>query len=570
MPRKINAKWFKSGIPLKPRQPYTEFNVSVPNTLFISAMGRAECRRADGSLVTLPTRHCLLALVALSTQPMSRAELGSILWPLADPREQRNNLRSALPHLRRALPTNGLLEQGDVLKLKPGLVVVDAWAVTGHEDFAGDFLPGFEQDWAIEQRLEIRQVAYESALECARDYWAKGNLEQALKLAKRAVEIDPLQDEAAEVRVTLLEKLGQRAASLTIADAHRSKVLRELGSVSHVRPSIDTRESHPLIAAAEWLLEFNPENLISLLASTHHEWLALPVRAALEIHERALATTTGGNATDRNFLEAQRIVLLVQAGQLGAHRQRAEAALQSALTNGEHLTATRLAGALSYGYLSIGGFGQSLQYAELAAATSEKVADPLTRFESQYLHTIISAHVGNTEESTAKTLDHLQRIDEVPSEMVRAGICVSSIESLITCGKVDQASRQLEHARRVFSAAGVTRHVAWVHLSNALICSATGDHAAACASIQETVNLGWRTAGHSAISMAEDRLAQTYCNMRRYELAAEAFVRSARFRQKLGTVPSVLERAVIERTKATLFENLGEPALRKLAAMQAS
>lgn len=544
--------------------------MNVPNTLFISAMGRAECRRADGSTVTLPTRHSLLALIVLSIQPCSRAELAAIVWPFSDPIAQRNSLRSALPHLRRVLPADGLLEEGDFLKLSPGLVEVDAWAVSGHDDFEGDFLPGFEQDWVIERRLEVRQLAYDSALESARHYAAEGNLESALRLAKRAVEIDPLQDEAAELRVTLLETLGRRGTSLTVADAHRIKVLRELGSVSHVRPSVHPKESHPLIDAAEWLLEFNPENLISLLASTHHEWLALPVRAALEIHERALQATTGGNAADRNFVQAQRIVLLVQAGQLGEHRPGAEAALQSALESGEHLIAARLAGALSYGYLSLGAFGQSLRYAEVAVAAAEKLSDPLMRFETEYLHTIISGHAGKIEESTAKTLHWLERADEVPSEMVRAGIYASSVEALLSVGKVDQASRQLEHARRVFSVAGATRHVAWVHLSNSLICTAVGDHAGACASIQETLKIGWRFAGHSAISMAEDRLAQSYCAMRRYDLGAEALVRSARFRQKLGTVPSVPEQMLIDQTKSILFEKLGESAVRKLAATQAS
>lgn len=505
----------------------------------------------------------MLALVILSRESCSRTKLAELLWPQAPEDSRRANLRSLLPKLRSALGESLMVSEHQIA-VEAGAVAVDAWQLDDEQEYSGDFMPGFEQDWVIDERLRLRQVAYESAVLKTRQSMADAQFESALGMAQRAIEIDALQDEAVGLRVRCLEMLGQRERAISTVDDHRRRVLSSLGSLPQVGHASEAKEGHPLLDAAEWMLTFNPQRLPSFLAATHNEWLSLPVQPALDVHDRALALMPASDNAEMQFVQAMRIVLLVQAGRLGANRSDAEAALLRSIEAGEFLTAARLAGALSYGYLSLGDFARSKGYAERAVAYASQVSDPVFRYEIEYLHTIIVGHAGDGSEYRGRMKTWIDEIDNAPSEMLRAGVQISSVEVLVQSGQIDKASRYVERARRVFSSAGSARNLAWAHMSESMICDAIGDRAGAREALLRVLDIGTATAGHSAISMAEDRLAQVYCAMGEFDLSAEAYGRSALLRKKLGTVPSVAERPIVEQTRARLRAKMGDHKLQQI------
>lgn len=58
-----------------------------------------------------------------------------------------------------------------------------------------------------------------------------------------------------------------------------------MGTVSNIGPEVSTYESHPLLTAAEWLLDRNPADALSMLVATQSQWLSMPVEAARDFHQ---------------------------------------------------------------------------------------------------------------------------------------------------------------------------------------------------------------------------------------------------------------------------------------------
>lgn len=527
----------------------------------LSLLGRTLATRADGTPLRFPTRHAILALAVLSSGKLRRDELAAILWPEASPESRAKRLRSLLPHLRRALGPN-LCEVDDQVSIVPGSIVADAWQMTNHADYAGDFMPRLDQDWVIDRRLELRESACQSAVDEASAAWSAGREPEALRLIARAVEIDPLHEQANELRIAWLEQAGHRSQSIRIADEHRRRVLHDLGTLPAAREPQAPTQTHPLVTAANWLLDSNPHDLAPMLIATQNEWLSLPVQQALDIHERALIWISENDGSTKKIVEAQRIGLMVQAGQLHQNMPAAEQALIEAEAAGEVKIAAHLAMALSYGCLSNGDFLRAIRFGKRSVTAADKTSDPVTKWSCKYNLAIIQGHSGEPDSSNAKTVDFASRADDSPSELLRAGVLISSIDAQLAVGNTEAACRQLELGRRIFSMLGPHRHEAWILISEARLHSAIGDYSAARESLETASKIGWRIAGHSAMAMASDQLGKTWCMLGQYDLAVQSVARSRRLRTHFRTVPSLCERPVIEQTHVALRENLGETKAR--------
>lgn len=197
----------------------------------------------------------LLAWLALEG-PQTRRRAAAWLWPDVDEDRARGNLRQRLFRLRRA-GVAGLSNGTALLQLPPGLTTdLDqglAHAVDTPERGVPELLAGLHFDdapecseWLERQRQRWQQRLQSALAERADGYEAQRDYIAALPLARRILELAPL-EERAHARLMRLHYLsGDRVAALA---AHRrccDLLQRELG----VEPGSDIAALHRLLELA--------------------------------------------------------------------------------------------------------------------------------------------------------------------------------------------------------------------------------------------------------------------------------------------------------------------------------
>ncbi|WP_110885852.1 ATP-binding protein [Deinococcus yavapaiensis] len=186
----------------------------------------------------------LLAYLALEGRA-SRALLAELLWPDTPSGAARNNLVHVLRRLKEASGVD-LVEAGEVLSLGAD-VRVDVLDVlsSGGEHVEGgglldgaalDDLPDFSE-WLLAKREELDVVRTRMRQETVEALLARGETSEAVELAERWMDADPLAEDAHRALMRAHYDLGDRPAALRAY--HRCKMLlrRELG----VDPSPETQ-----------------------------------------------------------------------------------------------------------------------------------------------------------------------------------------------------------------------------------------------------------------------------------------------------------------------------------------
>ena len=192
----------------------------------------------------------LAYLVFARNQTAGREHLATLLWGEGDDRQARHNLRQALVYLRRDLGGSDVLEvDGDLVRLKPGSVLVDALEVErlassmDLDDLAhagalyqGELMSGFRIESApFEEWLERERRRFEAigtgALEryaAAADAAGQGN--EALSVAERLLAQDPLREDWQRLVLAMLARHRGRGEALARAKAFAELIQRELGA----------------------------------------------------------------------------------------------------------------------------------------------------------------------------------------------------------------------------------------------------------------------------------------------------------------------------------------------------
>jgi len=131
-------------------------------------------------LTRLHSRAAVLLLARLALRPgrdHGREELAALLWPEADGVTGLARLRQTLSTLRATLERRGglapvrplLAADRRVLRLVPGALACDVWpfeqacaagdAAAAQRLYAGELLPGFADEWVVEERLRLQALA---------------------------------------------------------------------------------------------------------------------------------------------------------------------------------------------------------------------------------------------------------------------------------------------------------------------------------------------------------------------------------------------------------------------------
>jgi DNA-binding SARP family transcriptional activator len=202
----------------------------------------------------------LVAYLALQERPVPRRQVAGILWPDIDDERSGAALRSTLWRSRRcgALVT----ASRDTLRISP-TVDVDASRLARFAGALGDeaaaagvptgirfdreLLPGWYEDWVVEERERLRQLVLRALVALVPSLIAGGRADEAVGLGQQAVRLEPLSETSHQSLIAAYLAAGDRARALRQFDEHAVLLRSELGLapseatwqlVRHLRPAL--------------------------------------------------------------------------------------------------------------------------------------------------------------------------------------------------------------------------------------------------------------------------------------------------------------------------------------------
>jgi DNA-binding SARP family transcriptional activator/class 3 adenylate cyclase len=170
----------------------------------------------------------------------ARPELVELLWPDSDPEVGRHNLRQALSSLRHQMEPPGIAPGSIIIadhatvQLNPAAVETDvaqfeaALQAAGRagnalqqaqilteavELYRGELLPGRFESWVLAERQQLGEQFLRTLEQLVAHCERMGDVTQALRWARRAVDADPLREEAQHALIRLLVASGKNAAA---------------------------------------------------------------------------------------------------------------------------------------------------------------------------------------------------------------------------------------------------------------------------------------------------------------------------------------------------------------------
>lgn len=215
--------------------------------------------RTGSFVLRQPKRLAVLAYLALATAGgyRRRDQMVALFWPELDQAHARNQLRKVLHALRSTLGVEAFVSRGEEeLRLDSSRAWCDAvafacfmreerWA-DALELYRGDLLEGFfpggvgEQfeTWLGDQRSTLREQAARAAWECSSRADLAGKRAEAVALARRAMELDPDNEDGVRRLISVLDRYGDRASALRLFQDWQSRLQAEYGA----EPAPETRK----------------------------------------------------------------------------------------------------------------------------------------------------------------------------------------------------------------------------------------------------------------------------------------------------------------------------------------
>ena len=308
--------------------------------------------RLDGRVLTLRTKKALALLVYLVVErgPHSREELAELLWPKSGRSKDRMALRSALANLRRELgeteDSRGarLLVERDSLSfnatsgteidletIHAAFEAARTSSVTSRREppqeglrqellvqlgeaadaYRGEFLQGFYLDdasefdyWANLERERWRTEAGLVLDRLSQCLLKAGAIREAVDVAERWMDHDPLSEDANERLMQALHALGDTAGALMVYEQYRSTLKQNLSAEPGPEPEAlaarieaENRQmasSRPSARSAAWLPEppfVGRSEEFGILIAEYHSARRGSVRAVAVAGEAGIGKT---------------------------------------------------------------------------------------------------------------------------------------------------------------------------------------------------------------------------------------------------------------------------------------
>jgi serine/threonine-protein kinase len=234
-------------------QPQVELRILGPTEL------HGPVDRTGSYILRQPKRLALLAYLALATSDgyRRRDQIVALFWPDLDQAHARTQLRKVLHALRRTIGPEAFSKRGEEeIRLGPSQVWCDAVAFARCIEagqwaealalYRGDLLEGFFpggvsqelEAWLEDQRVALRAQAARATWECSSLEDLAGRRVEALALARRAVDLDPDNEEGVRRLLAVLDRHGDRAGALRLYAAWQTRLQSEYGA----EPAPETRK----------------------------------------------------------------------------------------------------------------------------------------------------------------------------------------------------------------------------------------------------------------------------------------------------------------------------------------
>ncbi len=211
----------------------------------------------NGQAIQTNTRKAiaLAAYLAVTAVPHTRETLATLLWPDSDRQRGRAALRTTLSVLKKAIDTEWLRVDGNIISLADGFAcdalqfqekITNSQTLPPPEQlklleeaialYQADFLAGFTlndsllfDEWQFSQTETYRQTL-EKALQTAVSlYEQQAQLDKAISAARRWLKLDPLEETVHQQLMRLYAASGQKSAALRQYDALQTVLHEELG-----------------------------------------------------------------------------------------------------------------------------------------------------------------------------------------------------------------------------------------------------------------------------------------------------------------------------------------------------
>jgi DNA-binding SARP family transcriptional activator len=224
-------------------------HLQILGGLDLAALDRQPEPRA---ILAQPKRLALLVYLALAGPGRFRRRdaLVGLFWPELDSEHARGALRQALRFLRAELGSDVLITRGEEeVAVRGEALRCDAVAFErACEDgawgaaldlYRGDLLAGvFISDcsaelehWLERERVKLRRRAANAAWSAVGELERVGDLVAAAPLARRAVELDPLDEASVRRLMRLLDRRGDRAGALSAYETFRAQLASQFEAV---------------------------------------------------------------------------------------------------------------------------------------------------------------------------------------------------------------------------------------------------------------------------------------------------------------------------------------------------
>jgi DNA-binding SARP family transcriptional activator/TolB-like protein len=219
--------------------------------------------KETGEPIPLQSAKMRALLVYLSAAPNfseSRRKLASLLWSRSGEEQARQSLRQLLSNFRRGAASGAadiIAFDDSTVGLDTSLLAIDRAALADWrsaseaseirriaDSYRGDFGSEAEigeaefDDWLANERLRTREIAIAVFDRLVRMLAERGERAEALSVANRLVEIDPLREETQRLVIAQEAAASGRASAMQRYETFRILLREELG----VRPEAATQE----------------------------------------------------------------------------------------------------------------------------------------------------------------------------------------------------------------------------------------------------------------------------------------------------------------------------------------
>ncbi|MEX1109006.1 MAG: BTAD domain-containing putative transcriptional regulator [Dongiaceae bacterium] len=237
----------------------------------LTLLGDPQLADANGADIAVPSRKSLALLAYLAAargQSANREKLMGLLWGDRFDQQARQSLRQTLYSLRKLLGPEGedaIAVAGDTVALNMAAVRTDVaeferLAASSEPEallaaaqlYRGPLLAGFSirdaafTEWLEAERTRFQDVAASVLYRLGKHYKATGRYEDALAIARRLLDINPLREKSHRLIMRIQAKSGDRSQALLQYQRCAELLHKELG----VEPDFITIRTYEEIKAS--------------------------------------------------------------------------------------------------------------------------------------------------------------------------------------------------------------------------------------------------------------------------------------------------------------------------------